>query len=120
MERIDVELRNLQFTFAAEFDEKAPLRMETLRKALTRYSLVRADLDIAGEISRDDRGLWLTARTNGARFLLTGPAGDADAPPPGLDELLKAGRTKVRLGGELRDEGGQKLRVSAFRALELK
>lgn len=115
-----MELRNTHFTFAAEFDEKAPLKMDMVRKALGKYVLVRADVDLAGELSRDERGLWLTARTNGTKVLLAGPAKDSDPPPAGLDELLKAGQAKVRVGGELREEGGLRLRVSAFRDLEAK
>jgi hypothetical protein len=78
-----------------------------VKKAVGRFTLERIDLRITGDVAKDDKGVWLTARS-GVKFLLSNrPKKDEkDSPPDILAKIaegMKAGKTTFAVTGALRE-----------------
>lgn len=73
-------------------------------KAVGKFKLERVDLRIAGEVARDDKGLWLTTKSGVKLLLANRPKKDDKDSPPDIvakiDEGLKAGKTTFEVSGE--------------------
>ena len=92
-------------TYPVTLPESAKFEYTMLEKAIhRRYVIERVQIRIEGEITRDDRGVWLTTG-GGSRLLLKNrpKKDDKDTPPDVLAkvvEALKAGRTFWRVEGD--------------------
>ena len=71
------------------------------------FTLDRIDLKITGDVSRDDKGLWLTAPSGTKLLLANRPKkDDKDAPPDVVAEIEKAmkeGKTTFSVSGAVKE-----------------
>ncbi len=120
--RLDVPMRENTYGFAVSVKEKAPFKVAAVRKALGRYTLAWAEVEIAGTLSKDDQGWWLAANGSGQKLKLANrPKRDERDVVEDLEaelaKLLAAGKTKVRVGGEGLDEAAAtKILLAGVRA----
>lgn len=67
------------------------------------FKLGRIELKIAGEVSKDDKGVWLTAPSGTKLLLANRPKKDDKDTPPDIlakiEEGLKAGKTTFSVAG---------------------
>lgn len=78
-----------------------------VKKAVGTFTLDRIDLRIAGDVAKDDKGVWLTSRS-GVKFLLSNrpKKNEKDSPPDILAKVaeeMKAGKTTFAVTGTLRE-----------------
>jgi len=95
--------------YAVTLPESAKFSYERISGVVPRrYVIEKLEAQFEGEVSKDDKGLWLTA-PSGTRVLLANrPKKDEkDAPPDlvkAIEEGLKAGRTTLRVEGVAKGE----------------
>jgi hypothetical protein len=74
-----------------------------VKKAVGEFKLDRIDLKIAGDVTRDDKGLWLTAPSGTRLQLANRPKKDDKDKPPDvvaeIDKAMKEGKTTFKVAG---------------------
>ena len=74
-----------------------------MKKAVGSFSLDRIDLNITGDVTRDDKGLWLTAPSGTKLQLANRPKKDDKDKPPDIvaeiDKAMKEGKTTFKVAG---------------------
>jgi hypothetical protein len=77
--------------YAVTLPEKVKFDPAAVKKAVGTFTLDKVELKIAGTVSRDDKGLWLTA-TSGTKLLLANrpKKDDKDTPPDVVAQIVKA------------------------------
>jgi hypothetical protein len=103
-----VSFKNDTGVYAVTLPETSKFDSAAVKKAVGSFKLERVDLKIAGEVSKDDRGVWLTAPSGTKLLLANRPKKDEkDAPPDILakiEEGLKAGKTTFSVAGSVKEE----------------
>jgi hypothetical protein len=91
--------------FTVTFKESAKVKPADIKKAVGRFELKRIELSIVGELSKDEKGLWLVARGSGTKYALANRPKKSDDDKPEdvlgkLEQFLKDGRKTVKVAGE--------------------
>jgi hypothetical protein len=76
-----------------------------VKKAVGRFTLERTHLKVAGDVAKDDKGVWLTS-TSGVKLLLANrPKKDEKDTPPDvlakIEEGIKNGTPTFAIAGEV-------------------
>jgi len=83
-----VSFKNDTGVYAVTLPETSKFDPAALKKAVGSFKLERVDLKIAGEVSKDDKGVWLTAPSGTKLLLANRPKkDDKDAPPDILAKI---------------------------------
>ena len=94
--------------YAVTLPEKVKFEFAGVKKAVGAFTLDRVELKITGDVTRDDKGLWLTA-TSGSKFLLANrpKSKDDQQDPPdvlaGIDKAMKEGKTTFAVSGAVKE-----------------
>jgi hypothetical protein len=104
----EVSFKNGTGVYSVTLPEKTKFDAAAVKKAVGNFTLDRVDLKIAGEVARDDKGLWLTAPSGTKLLLANRPKKDDKDQPPDvvakIDEALKAGKTTFAIAGAVKEE----------------
>lgn len=92
--------------FQVTAKESSKIKFADLKGAVGSYTLEKIEITLAGEVTKDDKGLWLAARGSGSKYLLANRPKKDDADKPEdvvakIEGLLKDGKTLVKVGGGL-------------------
>ena len=102
-----VSFKNDTGVYAVTLPETSKFDSAAVKKAVGSFKLERVDLKIAGEVSKDDKGVWLTAPSGTKLLLANRPKkDDKDAPPDILakiEEGLKAGKSTFSVAGTVKE-----------------
>ena len=103
-----VSFKNNVGVYAVTLPDKAKYESAAVKKAVGKFTLDRVDLKITGDVSRDDKGLWLTAPSGTKLLLANRPKkDDQDKPPDVVAEIekgMKEGKTTFDVAGAVKDE----------------
>ncbi|HEY3225393.1 MAG TPA: hypothetical protein VGK61_00195, partial [Planctomycetota bacterium] len=103
-----VSFKNTTGVYAVTLPETSKFDPAAVKKAVGSFKLERVDLKIAGEVAKDDKGLWLTAPSGTKLLLANRPKKDEkDAPPDILakiEEGMKAGKTTFSVAGSVKED----------------
>ena len=98
-----VSFRNDTGVYSVTLPDSVKFDPAALKKAVGTFKLARVDLKIAGEVSKDDKGVWLTAPSGTKLLLANRPKKDEKDTPPDIlakiEEGLKAGKTTFSVAG---------------------
>ncbi len=107
--------------FKAAFDAKKAVTFDAIKKAAG-FTLEKMRITVAGEPSRDDKGLWLKAASTYALANRDKKKDEEKAPDvvAKVDELLKAGEKAIRVTGTLTadDKGNHTIRLDSAEAVK--
>ena len=78
----EVSFKNGTGVYSVTLPEKTKFDAAAVKKAVGNFTLDRVDLKIAGEVARDDKGLWLTAPSGTKLLLANRPKKDDKDQPP--------------------------------------
>jgi hypothetical protein len=86
--------------------ESSKIKFADLKGAVGSYKLEKIEVALTGEVSKEDKGLWLAARGSGTKYLLANRPKKDDADKPEdvvakVEGLLKDGKKLVKVGGGL-------------------
>ena len=102
-----VSFKNDTGVYSVTLPDTSKFDAAAVKKAIGSFKLERVDLTIGGEVSKDDKGVWLTAPSGTKLLLANRPKKDEkDAPPDVLakiEEGLKAGRTTFSVAGSVKE-----------------
>ena len=103
----EVSFKDGTGVYSVTFPEKAKFEPAAVKKAVGKFTLDRIDVKIKGDVTKDDKGVWLTS-TSGMKFLLANrpKKDDKDKPPDVLaqiEEGLKGGKTTFAISGQVRE-----------------
>lgn len=110
LERLDgvskVVMTFEQGLFEVTAKESSKISWGDIKKAVGQYKLDKVEIAVTGEAARDDKGLWLSARGSGTKYLVVNRPKKDDKDTPEditgkIDGLLKDGKKLVKLSGEL-------------------
>ncbi len=94
--------------YAVTLPEKAKFDPAAVKKAVGSFKLDNVELKITGDVSRDDKGLWLTAPSGTKLLLANRPKKDDKDKPPDvvakIDEAMKAGKTTFSVSGAVKED----------------
>jgi hypothetical protein len=94
--------------FTVTLPEASKFDAAAVKKAVGRFSLDQMNLKIKGEVSRDDKGLWLTAPSGAKVQLANRPKKDDKDTPPDvvakIEEGMKSGITTFAVAGAVKAE----------------
>jgi len=103
----EVSFKNSTGVYTVTLPDASKFDPAALKKAVGSFKLERVDLKIGGEVSKDDKGVWLTAPSGTKLLLANRPKKDEkDAPPDILakiEEGLKAGKTTFSVAGSVKE-----------------
>jgi len=103
----EVSFKDSTGVYAVTLPETAKFDSAAVKKAVGRFTLDRVELKIGGEVSKDDKGLWLTAPSGTKLLLANRPKKDDKDSPPDviakIEEAMKAGKTAFAVSGEVKD-----------------
>ena len=94
--------------YAVTLPDKAKFEPAAVKKAVGPFTLERVELKITGSVTRDEKGLWLTA-TSGTKLLLANrpkSKDDKEDPPDvvsGIDKAMKEGKTTFAVSGAVKE-----------------
>jgi hypothetical protein len=120
-----VSFKNTTGVYAVTLPETSKFDPAAVKKAVGSFKLERVDLKIAGEVAKDDKGLWLTAPSGTKLLLANRPKKDEkDAPPDILakiEEGMKAGKTTFSVAGSVKeDKDSTTVQLDSAEAVEKK
>ena len=95
--------------YAVQIKEASKVTVARLVTAVEGFTLERAEIAIVGDVTKDDKGYWLTARGSGAKFSLVNrekkeeeeKAPDVTA---AIDKIIADGGKTIRVKGELTEK----------------
>ena len=103
----EVSFKDNVGVYSVTLPESAKFEPAAVKKAVGKFTLDRIDLKIKGDVSKNDKGVWLTS-PSGVKLLLTNrPKKDEKDTPPDviakIEEALKAGKTTFAVSGQVRE-----------------
>lgn len=101
-----VSFKDSTGVYAVTLPDTSKFDPAAVKKAVGRFTLDRVELKIEGEVSKDDKGVWLTAASGTKLLLANRPKKDEKDTPPDvlakIDEAMKAGKTAFAISGEVK------------------
>ncbi len=87
------------------------------------FTLERAEIVIVGDVTKDDKGYWLTARGSGTKFSLVNrdkKEEEEKAPDVtgALDKIIADGGKTVSLKGQLTDKEKEEINIIKMESAE--
>lgn len=104
-----VEMTFADGLFVVTAKEASKITYADLKKCVGSYKLERIEISVIGELSKDDKGLWLTARGSGTKYAVANRAKKDDKDQPEdlvakLEGWLKDGKKLASVDGALVSE----------------
>ena len=104
----EVSFKNNIGVYSVTLPEKAKFEPASVKKAVGKFTLDRVDLKITGDVSKDDKGLWLTAPSGTKLLLANRPKKDDKDQPPDvvaeIEKAMKEGKTTFAVAGAVKEE----------------
>ena len=96
-----------------------------MKKAVGNFKLDAVEVKITGDVTRDDKGLWLTAKSGTKLLLANRPKKDEQDKPPDIvadiDKAMKEGKTTFAVAGAVKeDKAGPTVLLESATAVEKK
>ena len=104
----EVSFKNNVGVYSVTLPEKAKFESAAVKKAVGKFTLDRVELKITGDVSKDDKGLWLTAPSGTKLLLANRPKKDDKDQPPDvvaeIEKAMKEGKTTFAVAGAVKEE----------------
>jgi hypothetical protein len=103
-----VSFKNSTGVYAVTLPEAAKFDAAAVKKAVGDFKLERIDIKTKGDVTQDEKGIWLTS-PSGVKFLLSNrPKKDEKDTPPDVvakvAEAIKAGKTTFSVAGQVKED----------------
>jgi protein tyrosine phosphatase (PTP) superfamily phosphohydrolase (DUF442 family) len=103
-----VSFKNNVGVYSVTLPEKAKFEPAAVKKAVGTFTLDSVELKITGDVSKDDKGLWLTAPSGTKLLLANRPKKDDKDQPPDvvaeIEKAIKEGKTTFAVAGAVKEE----------------
>jgi len=101
-----VDMTFAEGLFVVTAKESSKVTYADLKKCVGSFKLERIEISVTGELSKDDKGLWLVARGSGTKYAVANRAKKDDKDQPEdlvakLEGWLKEGKSLATVGGVL-------------------
>lgn len=100
-----VSFKDGKGVFSVSLPEAHKFDPAAVKKAVGRFTLDRVDLKVAGDVAKDEKGVWLTSKSGVKLLLANRPKKDEKDTPPDvlakIEEALKNGSTTFTVAGEV-------------------
>jgi len=112
--------------YAVTLPEKAKFDPAAVKKAVGTFTLDRVELKITGDVTKDDKGLWLTAPSGTKLLLANRPKGrdEKEEPPNVVAQIEKAmaeGKATFDVSGAVKaDKESSTVQLDSAEAVEKK
>jgi len=104
----EVSFKNNVGVYSVTLPEKSKFEPAAVKKAVGKFTLDRVELTITGDVSKDDKGLWLTAPSGTKLLLANRPKRDDKDQPPDvvaeIEKAMKEGKTTFAVAGAVKEE----------------